>query len=100
MPRASTYLNQTGRFKAGIHVECGGRARLSERAVRASPGALGEPRPAALFRQLQMRDPKHRALRVIRQALDLPSVRQHDLLHDGEAEAGAFLVGREVGLED
>src|SRR6266849_4729474 len=47
-----------------------------------------------------MGDAEERALRRIREALDLPTVGQDDLLHYGQAEAGPFGVSGEIGLED
>src|SRR6185503_8849161 len=50
------------------------------------------------FRQPQVGDAEQGAVRLVGQAFDLPAVRQHDLLNDGKAETGAFLVGCEIGL--
>src|SRR5437867_6150740 len=54
----------------------------------------------AFRRQPQVGDAEQGAFGLVGQAFDLPAVRQHDLLHDSETEAGAFLVGCEIGLED
>src|SRR5713101_1929065 len=51
-------------------------------------------------RDLQMSDPEDRALRFVRQALDLPPVRQHDLLDDRQTQPRPLLVRGDVGLED
>ena len=48
----------------------------------------------------QVRDAEYRALGRVAEALDFPAVRENDLRHDGQAEARAFLVRREIGLED
>src|SRR5665213_4250937 len=48
----------------------------------------------------QMRDAEDRAFGFVGQALDFPAVREDDLRDDGEAEAGAFLVCGEIGLEN
>src|SRR5438034_4105117 len=53
-----------------------------------------------LRRQLEVADAEERASGVVGHALDLPTVRQHDLLDDGQPQAGALFVGREVGFED
>src|SRR6266852_1011207 len=51
-------------------------------------------------RDFQMSDPENRALRFVRQALDFPSVRQHDLLDHRQTQPRPFLVRGDVGLED
>src|SRR6266496_1065962 len=63
--------------------------------LAASGGMCGTPR-----RQPQVGDAEQGAFRLVGQALDLPAVRQHDLLHHRETEAGPFLVRREIGFED
>ena len=45
-------------------------------------------------------DAKDRALRGIRQALDLPPMSQHNLLYDGEPKARAGFLRGKVRLED
>ena len=40
------------------------------------------------------------ALWRVRQTFDFPAVRLDNLLHDGQAKAGAFLRGGEVGFEN
>ena len=47
-----------------------------------------------------MGDAEDGPARLVVQARDFPAVRQDDLLHHGQTEAGTFLVGGEVGLED
>src|SRR5262245_41172947 len=37
---------------------------------------------------------------LVRNVFDLPAVGEHDLLDDGEAEPGAFLVSREIRLKN
>ena len=51
-------------------------------------------------RQLQMRDAEDGAFGRVGEALYFPAVREDDLRHDGEAEAGAFLVRCEIRLEN
>ena len=50
--------------------------------------------------ELDMGNAKERAGRFVGQALDFPAVREDDLLHDRQAQAGPFLIGGEVGLEN
>ena len=47
-----------------------------------------------------MGDAEDGAPRFVGEAFDLPAVREHDLLDDRQAQTGALLLGREVGLED
>ena len=47
-----------------------------------------------------MSDAKERAARLVGQAFDFPAVREDNLLHDGEAEASAARVGREIRFEN
>ena len=47
-----------------------------------------------------MGDAEDGAFRLVAEALNFPAVGEDDLLHDGEAEAGAFLMRREIGLEN
>src|SRR2546427_618 len=54
----------------------------------------------AFHRHSQVGDAEQGAFGLVGQAFDLPAVRQHDLLHDRETEAGAFLVRCEIGFED
>ncbi len=48
----------------------------------------------------EMADAKDGAPRMVASALDFPAVGQHDLLHDGEAQPSALLLGRKIRLED
>ncbi len=48
----------------------------------------------------QVGDAEKGAFRLVGQAFNLPAVREHNLLHDGQAQAGPLLVGGEVGLEN
>src|SRR6266498_4669257 len=64
-------------------------------ALAASGGMSG-----AFRRQPQVSDPEESTFGLVGQALDLPTVRQDDLLHDRETETGAFLVCCEIGFED
>src|ERR1035441_4575040 len=54
----------------------------------------------ALSGELEVGDAEDRALRLIGEAFDLPAVREHDLLDNGQAQTGALLLGCEVRLED
>src|SRR5262245_14952846 len=49
--------------------------------------------------QLQMGNSDHGPFRLVGGTFDFPTVRQDNLLDHRQAEPGAFLVGREVGLE-
>src|SRR5271154_7136647 len=50
-----------------------------------------------LILDFKVRDAEERPGRFIGQAFDLPAVGQDDLLHDGQAQAGAFRMGGKVG---
>src|SRR6266516_1083205 len=50
--------------------------------------------------QPQMDEAEQGAIRFVGQAFDLPAVRQHDLLHHRQTQAGPFLVRREIGFKD
>src|SRR5438477_3351731 len=50
--------------------------------------------------QLEVSDSEDCALRLIGQALNLPAMSQHNLLHDSQAEAGPFFVGGDIRFED
>jgi len=39
-------------------------------------------------------------MQLIAEAFNLPAVRQHDLLHHGQTETGAVLIGGKVGFEN
>src|SRR5437899_2777800 len=54
----------------------------------------------ALRSQFQVRDAEDCALGFVGETYDFPAVRQHDLLHHSQAQAGALLLGREVRFED
>src|SRR5882724_3170921 len=47
-----------------------------------------------------MGDAKYRSSRFVGHALDLPTMRQNNLLDDGQAESGAGLLSRKIRLED
>src|SRR5438876_3058543 len=50
--------------------------------------------------QTQVGKAEQGAFWLVGQAFDLPAVRQDDLLHHRQTEAGPFLVRREIGFED
>src|ERR1017187_4382561 len=54
----------------------------------------------ALRGELEVGDAEDRTLRLVGEAFDLPAVREHDLLDNGQAQTGALLLGCEVRLED
>ena len=47
-----------------------------------------------------MRDAENGAARLVAETFDFPAVRENNLLHHGQAEAGAFLMRREIRLEN
>ena len=51
-------------------------------------------------RHLQVGDAEIGTFGLVGKALDFPSVRQNDLLDDGQAQSRALLLGGEVRFED
>ena len=47
-----------------------------------------------------MGDAEQRAFGLVGQALDFPTMRENDLLHDGQAEAGSLFVRGKVRLKN
>src|SRR3954468_22361066 len=50
--------------------------------------------------ELQMGNAEESAFWLIGQALDFPTVSEHDLLDDRQTQAGALLLGSEIGFEN
>src|SRR6185436_7360704 len=51
-------------------------------------------------RQLQMTNAENSTLGYIRHAVNLPAMRQHDLLNHGKPQAGTGFLSCEIRLED
>src|ERR1039458_259163 len=59
------------------------------------------PRPLTFSGgELQVGDAEDSSARLVAQAGNFPAVREHNLLHHGETESGAFLVRGEIRLEN
>ena len=63
---------------------------VKSRASRNSKSKSGATPNRKLTRHLKMGNPKDCSTGLIREAFDFPAVGQHDLLHDGQPQAGPF----------